>query len=173
MPEIDDPILNSKPNELRPIMNELVKPIAESSVALGSWTFLPTSLLRARDAVTRQFRAILREHDLSEQQCRVLVALARRDRISVLKLARAADLLGPSLSRILRDLDQRGMITRESTQKDLRSALILITAEGRAVIESMSRKAEPIYAKIVARLGVDQLLSLRDLLNHVERHLPR
>src|SRR6266481_4243054 len=111
-------------------MNELVKPIAESSVALGSWIFLPTSLLRARDAVTRQFRAILREHDLSEQQCRVLVTLARRDRISVLKLARAADLLGPSLSRILRDLDQRGMITRESTQRDLRSALILITPEG-------------------------------------------
>src|SRR6185437_11881019 len=68
---------------------------------------LPMSLLRAREAVMRQFRPSLRRHDLTEQQWRILRALAAIDAIEVTELARTAFLLGPSLSRILRDLDLR------------------------------------------------------------------
>jgi len=64
---------------------------------------LPMSLLRAREAVMRQFRPSLRRHDLTEQQWRILRALASIDAIEVTELARVAFLLGPSLSRILRD----------------------------------------------------------------------
>ena len=63
---------------------------------------LPMSLLRAREAVMRQFRPSLREHGLTEQQWRILRALAAVDTIEVTELARTAFLLGPSLSRILR-----------------------------------------------------------------------
>ena len=66
---------------------------------------LPMSLLRAREAVMRQFRPSLRQHGLTEQQWRILRALAATDAIEVTELARVAFLLGPSLSRILRDLD--------------------------------------------------------------------
>src|ERR1700743_256876 len=75
---------------------------------------LPMSLLRAREAVMRQFRPALRKHDLTEQQWRILRALAAIDTIEVTELARTAFLLGPSLSRILRDLDARGLIERKT-----------------------------------------------------------
>src|SRR5258708_12574975 len=65
---------------------------------------LPMSLLRAREAVMRHFRASLRNYDLTEQQWRFLRALASVDTIEVPELARVALLLGPTLSRILRDL---------------------------------------------------------------------
>jgi DNA-binding MarR family transcriptional regulator len=39
---------------------------------------LPMSLLRAREAVMRQFRPSLREHGLTEQQWRILRALAAK-----------------------------------------------------------------------------------------------
>jgi len=42
---------------------------------------LPMSLLRAREAVMRQFRPALRRHDLTEQQWRILRALAAIDAI--------------------------------------------------------------------------------------------
>jgi len=42
---------------------------------------LPMSLLRAREAVMRQFRPSLRRHDLTEQQWRILRALAAIDAI--------------------------------------------------------------------------------------------
>src|SRR6201995_5147534 len=71
---------------------------------------LPMALLRAREAVMRQFRPSLRQHGLTEQQWRILRALAAIDAVEVTELVRTAFLLGPSLSRILRDLEKRRLI---------------------------------------------------------------
>jgi homoprotocatechuate degradation regulator HpaR len=81
---------------------------------------LPMSLLRAREAVMRHFRPSLRDHGLTEQQWRILRALASIDAIEVTELARVAFLLGPSLSRILRDLEARHLIERKVAKADLR-----------------------------------------------------
>ena len=54
---------------------------------------LPMSLLRAREAVMRQFRPSLRNHGLTEQQWRILRALTAVDTIEVTELARVAFLL--------------------------------------------------------------------------------
>ena len=91
---------------------------------------LPMSLLRAREAVMRQFRPSLRQHGLTEQQWRILRALAAIDTIEVTELARAAFLLGPSLSRILRDLEARHLIERRTDQADLRRAVVSISEKG-------------------------------------------
>ena len=45
------------------------------------------ALLRAREAVMREFRAALRRHGLTEQQWRVLRALTARDEMEILALA--------------------------------------------------------------------------------------
>jgi homoprotocatechuate degradation regulator HpaR len=81
---------------------------------------LPMSLLRAREAVMRQFRPSLRNHGLTEQQWRILRALTAVETIEVTELARVAFLLGPSLSRILRDLEARDLIERRTAKADLR-----------------------------------------------------
>src|SRR5258708_16165266 len=81
---------------------------------------LPMSLLRAREAVMRQFRPSLRQHGLTEQQWRILRALTAVDAIEVTELARVAFLLGPSLSRILRDLEARHLIERKVDRKSTR-----------------------------------------------------
>src|SRR5215831_10707129 len=91
---------------------------------------LPMSLLRAREAVMRQFRPSLRSHGLTEQQWRILRALAAIEAIEVTELARTAFLLGPSLSRILRDLDARGLIERRTAAADQRRAVVSITPRG-------------------------------------------
>ena len=91
---------------------------------------LPMSLLRAREAVMRQFRPSLRNHGLTEQQWRILRALAAVDAIEVTELARVAFLLGPSLSRILRDLEARHLIERRTAKADLRRGVVSISAKG-------------------------------------------
>ena len=75
---------------------------------------LPMSLLRAREAVMRQFRPSLRANGLTEQQWRILRALSSVETIEVTELARLAFLLGPSLSRILRDLEARQLVERKT-----------------------------------------------------------
>src|SRR5689334_25346371 len=88
---------------------------------------LPMALLRAREAVMRQFRPSLRKHDLTEQQWRILRALAAVDAIEVTELARLAFLLGPSLSRILRDLEARQLVERKTAEADQRRAVVSIS----------------------------------------------
>src|SRR5580700_2089530 len=91
---------------------------------------LPMSLLRAREAVMRQFRPSLRDHELTEQQWRILRALTSIDAIEVTELARVAFLLGPSLSRILRDLEARHLIERKVVKADQRRVVVSISARG-------------------------------------------
>src|SRR5207253_5116112 len=79
---------------------------------------LPMSLLRAREAVMRQFRPSLRVYGLTEQQWRILRALNSVESIEVTELARLVFLLGPSLSRILRDLEARQLVERKTAEAD-------------------------------------------------------
>lgn len=132
---------------------------------------LPMSLLRAREAVMRHFRASLRDHGLTEQQWRILRALASIDAIEVTELARVAFLLGPSLSRILRDLEGRHLIERRVAKADLRRGVVSISAKGVKLIEAAAPSSEAIYAAITRRYGARKLAELQDMLHELEGSL--
>ena len=132
---------------------------------------LPMSLLRAREAVMRQFRPSLRDHGLTEQQWRILRALAAVDAIEVTELAHVAFLLGPSLSRILRDLEARHLIERKVAKADLRRAVLSISSKGLKLIEAVAPSSEAIYAAITRRYGARKLAELQDMLRTLEASL--
>jgi homoprotocatechuate degradation regulator HpaR len=132
---------------------------------------LPMSLLRAREAVMRHFRTSLRHYGLTEQQWRILRALAAIDTIEVTELARAAFLLGPSLSRILRDLEARHLIERKVAKADLRRGVVSISARGLRLIEAVAPSSEAIYAAIAGRYGARKLAELQEMLHALERSL--
>jgi homoprotocatechuate degradation regulator HpaR len=132
---------------------------------------LPMSLLRAREAVMRHFRPSLRHHGLTEQQWRILRALAAIDAIEVTELARVAFLLGPSLSRILRDLEARHLIERRAAKADLRRGVVSISAKGLKLIEAVAPSSEAIYAAMTRRYGARKLGDLQDMLAELERRL--
>jgi homoprotocatechuate degradation regulator HpaR len=132
---------------------------------------LPMSLLRAREAVMRQFRPSLRHHDLTEQQWRILRALTTVEMIEVTELAQLAFLLGPSLSRILRDLERRQLIERKTAKADLRRAVVSISPKGLRLIEAVAPTSEAIYAEITRRYGVRKLADLQAMLHVLEECL--
>ena len=132
---------------------------------------LPMSLLRAREAVMQHFRASLRRYNLTEQQWRVLRALTTVEAIEVTELAHATFLLPPSLSRIIRDLEERGLVARRSAETDLRRALVSISAEGVRLIETVSPESELIYGRIAGAFGTERLGLLQELLRELEDSL--
>ncbi|WP_375779869.1 homoprotocatechuate degradation operon regulator HpaR [Bradyrhizobium sp. ma5] len=132
---------------------------------------LPMSLLRAREAVMRQFRPSLRNHGLTEQQWRILRALTAVDEIEVTELARVAFLLGPSLSRILRDLEARALIERKAAENDGRRAVVSISVKGLKLIEAVAPTSEAIYAEITRRYGARRLAELHEMLGVLEASL--
>lgn len=129
---------------------------------------LPMALLRAREAVMRQFRPSLQSYGITEQQWRVLRALTTVETIEVLELAKATYLLAPSLSRILKDLDARELIVRSVSETDARRGLISISPSGRMLIEAAGATSEVTYAQITERFGAEKLKALHALLDELE-----
>ena len=125
---------------------------------------LPMALMRAREAVIRHFRPLLADHDVTEQQWRVLRALNDATTpISVGELAERTFLLGPSLSRMLASLDERGLIERAAGD-DARRAAISISDAGRALVARIAPLSEAAYDQIEHRLEPGELDQLADLL---------
>lgn len=132
---------------------------------------LPMALLRAREAVMREFRPSLRDHDMTEQQWRVLRALSTGREMEVAELANATCLLGPSLSRILRDLEERGLVTRRVPETDLRRGFVSISPVGNALIARVGPISESIYAALTRRYGAARLKLLYEMLEQLEQCL--
>jgi homoprotocatechuate degradation regulator HpaR len=132
---------------------------------------LPMLLLRGREAVMRYFRPSLFEHGVTEQQWRVLRALSSVDEMEVTMLAAATYLLAPSISRILRDLQKRGLVTRRSDQSDLRRNLVAISPKGNELINTLSPHSEAAYTEIAERFGSGNFSQLGALLLKLESEL--
>lgn len=122
---------------------------------------LPILLLRARLAVSARYNHALREHGLTEQQWRVLASVSREDCADIATLARRVDLLSPSVSRILRDLEMRGALLRTAGPADARRTVAVITPAGLALIEKAFVDIEPIHARIKDCVGEDEVRELQ------------
>ena len=121
----------------------------------------------------RRFRPILGEHDLTEQQWRVLRALADNDEsLTVGDLVDRTFLLGPSLSRMLVALTERGLITRSADAGDGRRSKIAISALGQRLVTSIAPHSEMVYDEISEQLGSHDLDRLYELLRRTAELSP-
>ena len=124
---------------------------------------LPMALLQAREAAMRLFRPLLAKHDLTEQQWRVLRALAASTQdLEVGEIAEQTFLLSPSLTRILSNLEGRQLISRATVAKDQRRSAISLTGSGHDLVTDIAPKSETIYSLIEAAFGSKRLASLLD-----------
>lgn len=116
----------------------------------------------------RYFRPSLREHGLTEQQWRVLRALMHYGPLEVTELAEVTILLAPSLSRILRDLTARGLVTRTTTKSDLRRSVIRISPAGMVLMQTAAPHSDVGYRAITERFGERRLKQLQKMLLELE-----
>ena len=143
-------------------MSDKLRPIQQS---------LPMQLLRARETAMAQFRPMLREHELTEQQWRVIRVLASQAQIDAGELAERCFLLAPSLSRILQTLEVDDLIRRSADPEDQRRWLISLTAKGKRKYASVSPDSEALYQTIEQRFGRDKLKKLYQLLDELNATL--
>ena len=138
----------------------------EEDIAMRPFTeSLPMALLKAREAAMRVFRPLLAEYGLTEQQWRVLRALAAaHDGLEVGVLAEHTFLLSPSLTRILTTLEGRELISRATPDHDRRRFLISLTPAGRRLMSRFAPRGEAAYAEIERQFGTARL---RRLLNEL------
>ncbi|MBY6161995.1 homoprotocatechuate degradation operon regulator HpaR [Mameliella alba] len=132
---------------------------------------LPIALLRAREAVMERFRPMLREIDITEQQWRVLRVIQEAKEIDATQLARAACVLAPSLSRILKALEAQDLIAQQRDKNDRRRTLVRMTEKGETLLHEAGQVSAKIYAEIEERLGADRIADLLDALDQLTKDL--
>lgn len=115
----------------------------------------------------REFTPHLREHGLSTQQWRVLRALEEEQAMDATEIANHCALLMPSLSRILQNLEARGLVNREPSENDLRRTLVTISTDGLALFEVIAPLQERRYDQITERFGYGKLELLYELLDEL------
>ena len=128
---------------------------------------LPMALLRAREIIMSHFRPMLARHDITEQQWRVLRVLAEAGMLDASELAEKAFILAPSLTRMLRSLEERNLISRHKDKDDGRRVLLQLAPAGQAVIDEVMPDSRRVYADIDARFGTQRVDALLDMLEEL------
>lgn len=130
---------------------------------------LPMQLLRAREALMHEFRPHLRKHGLSEQQWRVLRALAEVGEMDINAIGEMCQIHPASLSRMLPNLEDEGRIERRTSPNDQRYVIVSIAAKGKSLFQRVAKESEQIYASIERRVGARELKTLYELLDRTIR----
>ena len=118
---------------------------------------LPMALLEARESVMVHFRPMLADHGLTEQQWRVLRALAAHESLDASAVAETTSLLPPSVTRILAKLDEMGLVVRHVATTDQRRSVIELSLAGRDLYAHIAPRSEDIYATLEASFGSERL----------------
>lgn len=111
------------------------------------------------------FRPLLAEHGLTEQQWRVIRALAAHDSLDASAVADATNLLAPSVTRILAKLESMHLIARQVATADQRRSLIELSDAGRTLFSTIAPRSEEIYATLEHAFGSERLELLLQELN--------
>ncbi len=113
----------------------------------------------------RRFRPMLLDHEVTEQQWRVLRVLSEFDGMDAGDLAEHACILAPSLSRISKALEARGLILVSRDPVDGRRSIIRLTQQGFDFIRVVAPISGQIYAELEGKVGRERIETLLDELD--------
>jgi homoprotocatechuate degradation regulator HpaR len=114
---------------------------------------LPLLLLQAREAVLARFRPILNQHGVTEQQWRVVRALAEQGPLEQRQLGECCRISSPSLAGVLARMDELDLVRRERVPEDQRRVMVTLTTTSRRLARQMAPRIEATYRELEAQLG--------------------
>lgn len=139
----------------------------ESGKAATEQESLTIQLLRTREALMQHFRPMLRSRDVSETQWRVLRSLYEGGELEALELAQVAAVMAPSLTRMLKVLEERGLIVTTRHPTDGRRVLISISPAGRDFMQEALPEMQRIYGRLSLAIDSERMRALQKLLKEV------
>lgn len=133
---------------------------------------LTLTLLQAREAAMAFFRPSLNQHELTEQQWRVIRILRQHGEMESHQLAQQACILKPSMTGVLARMERDGIVRRWKPAGDQRRVLVGLTEAGQQCFVSMCDDMEGNYRKIQQQFGEEKLQQLFGLLDEFKQLKP-
>lgn len=122
-------------------------------------------LFQIRHLKTGKASRAMSELGISASHIRVLYTLAHTDKaIPMKELASALDLTPPSITSLIRRLDEAGLITRTADTSDSRVALIALTDEGQALLRAFYEQQVSHMDALLSTLSDDEQAQVLRLL---------
>ena len=90
--------------------------------------------------------------------------LRRTARSLPIALLRARERVLPSLTRMLRAMEQEGLLSRASDPDDGRKSIVTITDQGQQVLQDHAGDAAALFSDFEARFGKQRMEDLLDML---------
>lgn len=126
---------------------------------------LPQLMLQAREALMAQFRPILNENGVTEQQWRIIRALLIHGALEPRQLCELCQISSPSIVGVLLRMEEAGLVDRERMADDQRRVRVSATARSRQLGRRMIPAIEERYASIEKKVGVETLQQAYDVLD--------
>jgi homoprotocatechuate degradation regulator HpaR len=126
---------------------------------------LPHLLLQAREALMAQFRPILNENGVTEQQWRIIRALLTQGPLEPRQLCELCQISSPSIVGVLLRMEEAGLVDRERMADDQRRVRVSVTTRGRQLGRRMIPAIEERYAVLEKQVGIKTLQQAYDVLD--------
>ena len=123
---------------------------------------LPLALVRAREAVMQRFRPMLAARRVTEQQWRAIRILGEAGPLDATELCKRCCLLNPSMTRIIRALLRRGLITRAGDKGDRRRTILALSSKAQILLTKVTPESRKVYQQLEADFGKQWLERLLD-----------
>ncbi|MET7654635.1 MULTISPECIES: MarR family transcriptional regulator [unclassified Streptomyces] len=128
----------------------------------------PPSLLY----MVKQVELVVRSHldelvkpsGITALQYTALTVLERHDGLSAAQLARDSFVTAQSIADLVRSLETRGLIRRERNPRNRRELLILLTEEGRELLDRHAGPVRELEERMIRELTAHQAEQLRTAL---------
>jgi DNA-binding MarR family transcriptional regulator/GNAT superfamily N-acetyltransferase len=101
-------------------------------------------------------------------EMRVLYELAHGDQLTASDIGRALDLDAGYLSRLLRNFEKRGLISRTTSAKDARQSHLALTARGRNLFAPMEQRSQQQAGAMLRTLDDAQQARIVAAMNAIE-----
>ncbi len=130
------------------------------------------ALYAASNVLTRAYRSLLEPLDLTYPQFVVMMALWEKDGVSITYLAACTKLGMPTMTPLLKRLEEKKLLERNASPADDRQKLIVLTAEGAA----LAAQGETVTREAFRRTGLQpseakRLLDLcQQMIDRMETH---
>jgi DNA-binding MarR family transcriptional regulator len=117
---------------------------------------------RLRLAVTRMARRLRQEAgvDLGPSQVAALATIDRHGPLSPSEVAEIERIKRPTATRIVRHLQEAGLVERVKDPEDGRASILSVTPEGRALLKRLRERKTAYVAKRLAALDADDRRTL-------------
>jgi DNA-binding MarR family transcriptional regulator len=140
--------------------------------AIATTVDLAALAARVRLSVMRLSRKLRREGSGADITPTLLAALSTIERhgpMTVGDLASHEQVQKPTVTRILADLTERGLVERTPDPLDGRISWLKVSAEGRQLLQRIRRRHDAYLAKRLRRLSPDELDTLERAAEILER----